>query len=66
MRERFGARQLVQTGVGSRVICEDRDLLYEEAPAAYKDIEIVIEDLVDAGFISVPPTFRFVWDQPIL
>ena len=58
MRERFGARQLVQTGVGSLVICEDRDLLYEEAPAAYKDIEIVIEDLVDAGFLSVVATFR--------
>jgi release factor H-coupled RctB family protein len=28
MRERFGARQLVQTGMGNHVICEDRDLLY--------------------------------------
>jgi release factor H-coupled RctB family protein len=58
MRERFGARQLVQTALGSRVICEDRDLLYEEAPAAYKNIETVIEDLVDAGLISVVATFR--------
>lgn len=58
MRERFGARQLVQTGMGNRVICEDRDLLYEEAPAAYKDIETVIDDLVDADLISVVATFR--------
>ncbi len=58
MRERFGARQLVQTGMGNRVICEDRDLLYEEAPAAYKDIETVIDDLVDADMISVVATFR--------
>ena len=36
------ARQLVQTALGGRVICEDRDLLYEEAPAAYKNIEAVI------------------------
>ena len=39
MRERFGMHQLVQTPLGGRVICEERDLLYEEAPAAYKNIE---------------------------
>jgi release factor H-coupled RctB family protein len=58
MRERFGKEQLVQTSLGSRVICGERDLLYEEAPAAYKNIEAVIEDLVDAGLISVIATFR--------
>ncbi len=42
MRERFGMHQLVQTPLGGRVICEERDLLYEEAPAAYKNIEAVI------------------------
>jgi release factor H-coupled RctB family protein len=58
MRERFGKEQLVQTALGSRVICEDRALLYEEAPAAYKNIEAVIQDLVDAGLASVIATFR--------
>lgn len=58
MRERFGVPQLVQTSLGGRVICEERDLLYEEAPAAYKNIEAVIEDLVDAGLVSVIATFR--------
>jgi len=58
MRERFGMHQLTQTPLGSRVICEDRDLLYEEAPAAYKNIEDVIQELVDAGFASVIATFR--------
>src|SRR5207249_11538548 len=58
MRERFGKEQLVQTALGSRVICGKRDLLYEEAPAAYKDIEAVIQDLVDAGLVSVIATFR--------
>ncbi len=58
MRERFGKEQLVQTSLGSRVICGDRDLLYEEAPAAYKNIEAVIQDLVDAGLVSVIATFR--------
>jgi release factor H-coupled RctB family protein len=58
MRERFGKEQLVQTQLGSRVICGERDLLYEEAPAAYKNIEAVIQDLVDAGLVSVVATFR--------
>ncbi len=58
MRERFGAHQLVQTPLGGRVICEQRDLLSEEAPAAYKNIEAVIQDLVDAGLASVIATFR--------
>ncbi len=58
MRERFGMHQLVQTPLGSRVVCEERDLLYEEAPAAYKNIEAVIEDLVVAGLVSVIATLR--------
>jgi release factor H-coupled RctB family protein len=58
MRERFGKEQLVQTSLGSRVICGERDLLYEEAPLAYKNIEAVIQDLVDAELVSVIATFR--------
>jgi release factor H-coupled RctB family protein len=58
MRERFGMHQLTQTPLGGRVICEQRELLYEEAPAAYKNIEDVIQDLVDAGLVSVIATFR--------
>jgi release factor H-coupled RctB family protein len=58
IRERFGVMELVQTPLGSRVVCEERDLLYEEAPAAYKNIEAVIQDLVDAGLISVIATLR--------
>jgi release factor H-coupled RctB family protein len=58
MRERYGRQQLLQTPLGGRVICETRDLLYEEAPAAYKNIEIVVQDLVAAGLVSVVATFR--------
>lgn len=58
MRERFSVEELIQTRLGSRVVCEDRDLLYEEAPAAYKNIEAVIADLVDAGLVSVIATLR--------
>ncbi len=58
MRERFGTHQLTQTPLGGRVICERRELLYEEAPAAYKNIEDVVQDLVDARQVSVIATFR--------
>jgi release factor H-coupled RctB family protein len=58
MRERFSVSELAQTRLGGRVICEERDLLYEEAPEAYKSIEAVIDDLVDAGLVSVIATLR--------
>ncbi|SPE54790.1 Release factor H-coupled RctB family protein [Verrucomicrobia bacterium] len=58
MRERFGMQQLTQTPLGGRVICGQRELLYEEAPAAYKNIEDVVQDLVDAALVSVIATFR--------
>ena len=58
MRERFSAAELAQTPLGGRVVCEERDLLYEEAPAVYKNIEAVIADLVAAGLGSVIATLR--------
>ena len=58
MRERFSVSELVQTPLGGRVICEERELLYEEAPAAYKNIVAVVQDLVAAGLVSVIATFR--------
>lgn len=58
MRERFSVSELAQTRLGGRVICEERDLLYKEAPDAYKKIEAVVQDLVDAGLVSVIATLR--------
>jgi release factor H-coupled RctB family protein len=58
VRERFHRDELVQTPLGGHVICEERDLLYEEAPMAYKNIEAVIGELVDAGVISIIATLR--------
>jgi len=58
MRERFGVPDLTHTPLGGRVICEERETLYEEAPAAYKNIEDVVRDLVDAELVSVVATFR--------
>ncbi|WP_420332906.1 RNA ligase RtcB family protein [Roseibium sp.] len=38
-------KSLVRTSFGGQVICEDRQLLVEEAPGAYKDPGQVLEDL---------------------
>jgi release factor H-coupled RctB family protein len=58
LKDRFSIANLERTKFGSRVICEDRELIYEEAPQAYKDIHQVIHDLVDAGLIDVVATLR--------
>jgi release factor H-coupled RctB family protein len=55
---RFTIADLERTKLGSRVICEDRALIFEEAPQAYKDIQQVIRDLVDAGLIDPVATLR--------
>lgn len=38
-----------RTPFGGRVICEDRDLLIEEAPQAYKSADSVVSDLEAMG-----------------
>jgi release factor H-coupled RctB family protein len=46
-RVKHTVEQLRTTPLGSLVVCGDRQLLFEEAPTAYKRIEQVIADLVD-------------------
>jgi release factor H-coupled RctB family protein len=55
---RFDVRQLERTPLGSRVICDDRQLLYEEAPQAYKDIDSVVGALRDAGLVRLLARLR--------
>ncbi len=58
LKAKYNAKALTQTALGNTVICENRDLLYEEAPDAYKKIENVIEEMVNAGLIKVIATLR--------
>jgi len=44
--------ELRRTPVGSLVVCGDRQLLFEEAPSAYKRIEQVIRDLTGFGLAT--------------
>lgn len=58
LKGRYRPADLVRTELGGRVICEDRELLYEEAPEAYKKIDAVVGDLVAAGLCEVVATLR--------
>ena len=50
--------KLARNPFGGVIVCEDRDLLVEEAPEAYKSIDRVIADLTDFGLARVVATFR--------
>jgi release factor H-coupled RctB family protein len=50
--------RLERNAFGGLIVCEDRDLLVEEAPDAYKSIDRVIADLVEFGLARVVATFR--------
>lgn len=52
------ATALRQTDLGSVVICDDKAMLFEEAPQAYKKIETVIDDMRGQGLIRVVATLR--------
>jgi len=58
LEKRFKAKDFLTTALGSRVICGQRDLLFEEAPQAYKNIDLVIDDLVQAGMIDIVASFK--------
>jgi release factor H-coupled RctB family protein len=51
-RAKHTVEELRRTPLGSVVVCGDRQLLFEEAPTAYKRIEQVIADLVDHGLAT--------------
>ena len=58
LSHKYKVSDLQKTELGSRVICEDKQLLYEEAPMAYKNISNVINDLIDADLIEVVATLK--------
>ncbi|KAL1653420.1 hypothetical protein SLS61_003929 [Didymella pomorum] len=38
---------------GTWVVCDEKNLVFEEAPDAYKDVQAVGQDLVDAGVANI-------------
>lgn len=55
---KFNFKELFKTKLGSLVICDNKDSLYEEAPEAYKNISQVIQDLLDANLIEIICTMK--------
>jgi release factor H-coupled RctB family protein len=49
----FSPDNLSRTTLGSRVICNDKALIYEEAPQAYKNVNSVLDCLVGANLVRV-------------
>ncbi|TQV88015.1 RNA ligase RtcB family protein [Aliikangiella coralliicola] len=61
LSKRYKKSDLERTGFGSRVICKNKALIYEEAPEAYKSISSVIESMKAANLVT--PIARF---KPVL
>eukprot|EP00903_Cladosiphon_okamuranus_P001832 g1830.t1 len=55
---RSDREKLVRTSFGGLVVCEDRQLLIEEAPTAYKDPAQVVTDLQNAGLADPVATLK--------
>ena len=58
LSHKFKREDLYRTALGSRVICGNKTLLYDEAPQAYKKCETVVSDMVDAGLIELVARLR--------
>jgi len=50
--------RLARTSFGGHVVCEDRDLLIEEAPGAYKNAAQCLSELEAAGLASCVAAFK--------
>ena len=58
LSKRFRRGDLVTTALGSRVVCGLDDLLWEEAPQMYKDIDGVVASLEEAGLCRIIAILR--------
>ena len=53
LKNRFSSAELLRSRFYSRFICDNKELVYEEAPYAYKSVETVVDVLAQAGVIDV-------------
>ncbi len=52
LAKNFSKEDLLRTPLGGRVICGDKELLFDEAPQAYKKCATVIDDLVKVRLVQ--------------
>ena len=58
LSHKYSVSDLQKTALGSVVICNNRALIYEEAPQAYKNIDGVIADMQGAGLVELVARFK--------
>lgn len=58
LSSKFREQDLTKTELGSLVICQNKSLIFEEAPQAYKKIDHIINDMVEAGLIRILAVLR--------
>lgn len=56
IKNKYDRNTIRHTELGSRVVCHDTDLLYQEAPEAYKNIRHIIDALVEHKLCTVVAT----------
>ncbi|WP_128582946.1 RNA ligase RtcB family protein [Neisseria flavescens] len=58
LSHKYTADSLRQTEFGSIVVCQDKALIFEEAPQAYKSIDSVIAAMKNVGLIELVARFK--------
>lgn len=58
LEKKYTFEDIKNTKLKSKVICRDLDLLYQEAPKAYKNINDVIDSLIEYDLIEVVATLK--------
>lgn len=58
IKDKYNKDTIRETKLKSKVVCHDTDLLYQEAPEAYKNIEQVINSLLEYDLIKVVATMK--------
>jgi release factor H-coupled RctB family protein len=58
LEKKYNRETLRRTALKSRIVCYDLDILFQEAPEAYKNITEVVAALVEHGLAAVVATLR--------
>lgn len=58
IRDKYNRDTIRETKLKSHIVCHDTDLLFEEAPEAYKNIDMVIESLLEFDLIKIVATLK--------
>jgi len=58
LKDKYHRNEIHETQLGSKTVCHDTNLLYEEAPEAYKNIDNIMNALVQYGLCKVVAVLR--------